>query len=70
MGWFHVADGLFFRRSDDGAVQIGRGKSFDSVEIIQTMDASSWGSVVSSVCARGENYETYNAALIFHQEAP
>lgn len=66
-GWFHVADGLFFRRAADGSVQIGRGPSFDEVEVVQSIDANSWASVISSVCARGENHSTYTEALLFHQ---
>lgn len=66
MGWFHVADGLFFRRSTDGSVEIGSGPDFDHVAVIQTIDASSWGSVISSVCARGETYTTFRDAFDFH----
>jgi hypothetical protein len=68
MGWFHVADGLFFRRWNDGVVQIGQGPDFDHVGVIQTIDASSWASVVSSMCARGENHLTYTEALDFHEK--
>lgn len=68
MGWFHVAEGLFFRRTPDGAVEIGRGHDFDHVDVVQVIDASSWASVVSSVCARGEDHLTYTEALRFHQE--
>lgn len=66
MGWFHVSDGLFFRRVEDGAVEIGRGPDFDNVEVIQTIGPSSWASVISSVCARGETYFTYGEATAFH----
>ncbi len=66
MGWFHVSNGLYFRRTDDGSVEVGRGPGFDDVEVIQTIDPSSWASVVSSMCARGENHLTYTEALAFH----
>lgn len=66
--WFHVSSGLYFRRNDEGAVQIGRGSSFDDVEVIQTIEPSSWASVVASVSAAGETYLTYRAALAFHQD--
>lgn len=64
--WFHVSDGLFFRRAEDGAVEIGTGRSFDDVTVLQSIDANSWGSVVSSVSARGENHVTFHEALAFH----
>jgi len=67
-GWFHVADGLYFRRADDaGVVELGRGPDFDHVQVVQRIDASSWGSVVSNVSAQGEDYATFNHALGFHQ---
>jgi len=67
-GWFHVADGLFFRRADDaGTVEIGRGPDFDHVQVVQRIDANSWASVVSDASAQGEGYATFNHALGFHQ---
>lgn len=68
--WFHVSNGFFFRRVEHGIVEIGQGPDFDHVTVVQTMDANSWASVVSSVCARGENSETFNEALDFHQQQP
>lgn len=63
--WFHVADGLFFRRTDEG-VQIGKGTDFDDVEVIQTIDHNSWCSVIASVCNRGEDHLTWQEAQDFH----
>jgi len=70
MSWFHVGNGLFFRRTKDGSVDIGRGPDFEQVEVVQTIDPSSWASVISSVCARGEDHETWQEAQQFHMRAP
>lgn len=64
--WFHVSDGLFFRRADDGSVEVGEGADFDSVEVRQVIEPSSWASVVAGVCARDEDHVTHTEALDFH----
>lgn len=65
-GWFHVSNGLYFRRAEDGVVEVGAGPDFDSVEVLQRIDASSWASIVSTVSGRGETYLTFGEALTFH----
>lgn len=65
--WFHVSDGLYFRRTEEGDVEIGSGPDFDHVTVVQTIAPSSWASVVSSVCKRGEDHTTWTEALSFHQ---
>lgn len=58
---FHAHSGQYFRRLDDGRVEI---RNSDGVFVC---DASTWASVVASVSARGETGETYRQALDFHQ---
>lgn len=61
---FHVRDGLYFRREADGSVRVKLGDR----EV--TVDPSSWGSVLASVCSRGETYETWQEAVHFHVQDP
>jgi hypothetical protein len=64
--WFHWSGGVYFRRAEDGTVEIGEGPDFDNVTVLHRIDPSSWASIVSTVSARGEDHETYNEALRFH----
>ena len=65
--WFHVDKGLFFRRLEDGSVEIGTGPDFNSVAPLQVIEPSSWASVISGMSARGENHITYQEAVEFHE---
>lgn len=64
---FHAREGWYFRREDDGSVRILAPDSLGAgAHQLVALDASTWASVVASVCARGETGETYRAALDFH----
>jgi hypothetical protein len=63
MSKFHVQNELWFERVEDGCVEI----TFPSGEVTK-LTPESWSSVVSSMCARGENNHTYYAALDFHSK--
>jgi hypothetical protein len=63
MGKFHVQNELWFERVEDGHVEI----TFPNGEVTK-LTPESWSSVVSSMCARGENHHTYYAALDFHSK--
>ena len=66
--WFHWHGGMFFRRGDEGTVEIGMGTGFDDVHVEHSIDSGSWASIVSSVSARGEDHTTFNEALNFHMQ--
>lgn len=57
---FHAKDGLYFRRTDHGGVEIRLG------DRIVELDYSVWSSVVASVSAEGENAVSYRTARWFH----
>ena len=68
---FHAHSGWYFKRLDDGSVEVTHrknGPGFGDGEIIDSVvfDASSWASVVSSVSKEGETGERFYAALAFH----
>lgn len=64
MGKFHVQNELYFERVDEkGTVEI----TFPNGDTTK-LTPESWSSVVSSMCARGENTHTYHAALDFHRK--
>lgn len=66
MNWFHWIGGVYFRRADDGTVEIGEGPDFDDVTVKHRIDPNSWASIVSSVSHRGEDHETFTEANRFH----
>jgi len=66
--WFHTHNGWFFRRGENGAVEVGQGPDFDNVEVVATFDDGTWASVVAYVSTRGEHHETFNQALQFHNQ--
>lgn len=68
--WLHVSDGLFFRRHDDGSVEIGQGPDFNSVAPLQKIPPTQWASVVAFVSHSGEDSATYSQAIDFHQGKP
>lgn len=71
-GFFHLANGFFFRRDENGTIQImcdpeaaGLKKSGDgSFKIVHcTVDDSSFASAVASCSIRGDNAETHKEAM-------
>lgn len=58
---FHWRDGLFFGRSDDGAVRILKDGVIDV-----TVPVVEWASIVAAVTASGETAETYQQAEALH----
>jgi len=66
-GGFHLADGLFFTRLDDGGVLIrfypgaGRDPRVEALSIRCTPEQ--WASVVASMQRSGETHATWQAAL-------
>lgn len=60
-GAFHARGGWCFKRGEDGTVTIWPG---EGEEI--TFDADTWASIVASVSAPGEAYETFAAAKLLH----
>lgn len=83
---FHVRDNLFFGRRADGSVRVlkfslspkdGWQGEFPRVEdqnaaalLDITIDADSWGSIVASVSARGEEHGRWYMAMDFHNGRP
>ncbi len=66
---FHVKDGLYFDRLADGSVQIQKktdGKEGAKVVMDLEIDPDSWASVVASVCAIGEDGNTFRQASNLH----
>lgn len=65
---FHVADGLYFQRDHDGSVIIARNPVQGKSDMfIQKIPATVWASMVASVSKSGDNSETYQRALAFHE---
>jgi hypothetical protein len=70
---FHAKDGWYFRRSANGDVEIFVTETPHHESPIArsvVIDASSWASIVASVCARGEDGATFREALLFHGSEP
>ena len=66
---FHVNNGLYFKRLDDGSVLIvKRTDSHPDSPIVfeQIIDADSWASIVTSVSAYNETALSFQAARKFH----
>lgn len=67
---FHVKNHLFFKRLEDGSVQVrkfGEKPPFElQFEVI--IPAWGWASVVASASKGGETGETFRQALAFHGE--
>lgn len=65
---FHSQDGLCFSRVENGSVTVelvADGAQYATAEptFKTTLDASLWASIVSSMSADGENFDTWSAAL-------
>ena len=68
---FHTKNGLFFERVKDGGVHIIKrvnGKDDSPIITEETLDSYTWASVVASVCATGENGDTFRRAEYLHQD--
>ena len=66
---FHVNNGLYFKRFDDGSVLIVKkvDSSNDARTIFeQVLDADGWASVVASLSAYNETSISFQAARKFH----
>lgn len=65
LGEFHARDGLYFRRLDNGDVVVEKRTAdrFDQLQFRIELPASLWASIVSTMSAAGENWDTWNAAL-------
>lgn len=63
MSKLHVQNELYFERVEDGYVEITFPCGYAT-----RLTPESWSSVVSSMCARGEHYETFQEALKFHSK--
>lgn len=67
---FHLRDGIYFQRGEDGSVTIVKTdeQAWDPVvEWETTVPAEEWASAVSSVSVRGETGATWETALNFHR---
>ena len=69
---FHVKDGLFFKRNDDGSVTIiktsdGREPTESNVSFSETLDDGSWCSVVLSMSSFGERPGDWHAWMRHHK---
>ncbi len=64
MTGFHARDGWFFKRLEEGKVEI----RWAAGSII--FDKDTWASIVASVSAKGENADTFEQALALHEGRP
>lgn len=70
--YHHIRNGLFVTRLTDGAVLLVKtdGAAPEAAGkaplFTETFTASEWASLVASVCARGEDGNTWRAAMEFH----
>jgi hypothetical protein len=66
---FHVSDGLFFERLEDGKVRIRKttdGRDGSPVVFEQVIDAGSWSSVVLSMSAFDERPNDWHVFMEYH----
>jgi hypothetical protein len=64
---FHARDGWFFRREPNGSVRLTAPDSLGAgARQTVVLDPDTWASVVASVCAVGEDSDTFRAARNFH----
>lgn len=67
--YLHVKDGLFFKRSLNGWVEIVKRESADEMSnvVFETMlSPNEWASVIASVSIRGDHEPYFQQALDFH----
>ena len=63
---FHVRDGLYFHRCDDGSVfVIVKNSAHERARVVASfhLDVHAWSSVVASMSAEGENADTWTVAI-------
>lgn len=60
---FHAQNGLHFERLPDGGVRIRQAFAHPDDCLDETLDASSWASVVAAMSAEGETAESFYGAL-------
>ncbi len=68
---FHVADGLYFDRLDEGSVHIRKEtKEADSTSVLfeQTISPSEWASIVAAVSHPENQDGAHDAANKLHME--
>lgn len=68
VGEYHAKDRWTFKRCEGGAVRV---RLYNDAGVILeelTVAPEMWASIVSTVSARDESYETYAAALDAHQK--
>ena len=61
---FHAKDGFFFKRLDDGDVEV----RWPAGTI--TFDKDTWASIVASVSAEGETAASFECASALHEGRP
>ena len=69
---FHVQDGLFFARNDDGSITVSVGGLMEGSALLfkTTFPPSSFASVVASMSVRGETSATWQEACDYLSRAP
>lgn len=70
-GWFHASDGLYFRRTADGGVEVLKQEPtapWPPEAIVRgvVVEASGWASIVAHVSTAGDTAEASAAAMTFH----
>lgn len=79
----HARNGFCFQRTDDGSVHVRlvvpvlspaaeRHDSPDGGQAVlfqAVLPANEWASIVAAVSAKGENFESYNEALRYHDNS-
>ena len=66
-GMFHVRNGLYFKRLDDGSVLLIKKDGADGPLVFEAaIDKDSWCSVVAHVCEHGPTPQMIEAAKIMH----
>ena len=66
---FHWSRGMYFRRLQDGTVEVTQtkdGGKTDDIEWQREIPPSEWASIVAAVSHQGETGYTYRTALGFH----
>jgi len=75
-GAFHWAHGIFFTRLEDGSVRLRRYPAGtvayldEEAEFDFTIPPNEWASIVASMTAAGESYQTWHAAYMAQIESP
>jgi hypothetical protein len=65
---FHLQNGLYFERQEDGGVLITKTTNDAHNEVVSELvcDSASWASVVAAVSKRGEGRDTWDEAFALH----